>query len=337
MSPASPRSGSEWTSRLLAITLMAVIAPFSLAQLSLHGEIGFGADFAASSTAGDVSDTFSASYRLHLEASYALDPISLNLILDPAARAPDNSPIKSLVEVGLTEVYILWRGDSVDVSVGIERLPLEAARLNIPYSIEPRASTGLPRGLPGARASLFVGPWRVRSAIIYRAPHPGLVASVRHNFSSFELEVHTLYLDSFAAGLSGSGLVGPLVLYGEAWLLTSPFDGRGALGLSGSLDNALWTLEAAYSPPLVAPEAAPLPQVAGQLNLPVGDAWSLDINGSVSLVDSALNPGSSTLQGLMIVTFNLSSPNYTLSFGPSLAHTELATNYGIGVELKGFF
>lgn len=82
----------------------------------------------------------------------------------------------------------------------------------------------------------------------------------------------------------------------------------------------------------MAPKAAPLPQVAGQLNLPVGDAWSLDINGSVSLIDSALNPGSSTLQGLMIVTFNLSSPNYTLSFGPSLAHTELATNYGIGVE-----
>lgn len=50
MSPASPRSGPEWTSRLLAITMMAVIAPFSLAQPSLHGELGFGADLAASST-----------------------------------------------------------------------------------------------------------------------------------------------------------------------------------------------------------------------------------------------------------------------------------------------
>ena len=107
MSPASPRSGPEWTSRLLAITMMAVIAPFSLAQPSLHGELGFGADFAAS-TAGDVSDTFSA--------SYALDPISLNPILDLAARAPDNSPIKSLVEVGLTEVYILWRGDRAPIA-----------------------------------------------------------------------------------------------------------------------------------------------------------------------------------------------------------------------------
>ena len=40
-----------------------------------------------------------------------------------------------------------------------------------------------------------------------------------------------------------------LVLYGEAWLLTNPLDGRSAVELSGYLDTGSWTLEAAHLPP----------------------------------------------------------------------------------------
>ena len=124
--------------------------------------------------------------------------------------------------------------------------------------------------------------------------------SVRREFDSFDLEAHLLYLNGFAAGLGGSGLVGDIVVYGEAWLLANPWDGRGALGASGFWGDLLWTLEAAYAadPLDTATEteldfeetllnlANPYPQLLGQLSLPVGDAGNLDLNVSLGLVDS---------------------------------------------------
>ena len=329
---------------LLAATVLAMLAPLGLAQLSLRGEIGIASDAAVTSSGGNLSDRIGVVYSLHLEAGYALDQVTLNLVLDPAAIVPDPTPAgpgktvtEPLFEPGLTEAYLLWRGDSADLSAGVERLPLETARLSIPFSLEPRGETGLPKGLLGARASLFTGPWRIRPAIVYRSPDLGAVLSVRRDFGSFELEAHAVYLDRFAAGTGGSGLVGNLVLYGEAWLLTDPLDGRGALGLSGFLGNGLWTLEAAYAPLPTAPDTGAFPQLAGQLNLPLDDSGSLEIGVGTGLIDSVLNPDSSTFQGLASVTYSYSAPNFLFTVGPSLRHTEFGTRYGIGLELKEFF
>lgn len=232
----------------------------------------------------------------HLEAIYTLstplDP-TFTLVLDPSVRVADEVTFAE----GLTEAYALVRQGEVDVSAGVERLPLEVARLSVPFSVEPRNARGLPEGVPGVRAAwypdLLSASWRVRGALLYLAPVEDPLSwtaltpllSVRGGFEGFELEATALYTQalgagSLATGLGGSGLLGDTVLYGEAWLLTNPLEARGALGASGYLGDRLWTLEAAYT--ARPPSTAPAPLLAGQLTLLQDEASSL--TGTVRLL-----------------------------------------------------
>lgn len=89
-----------------------------------------------------------------------------------------------------------------------------------------------------------------------------------------------------------------LVLYGEAWLLPDPLEGRGAFGLNGNLDVGAWTLEAAYLPlggsslkgdadsgvgaqllkKHQAGALAPRPALLGQFAWPLGEAGDMSIS-----------------------------------------------------------
>jgi hypothetical protein len=88
-------------------------------------------------------------------------------------------------------------------------------------------------------------------------------------------------------GLSGSGTVAGVVVYGEGWALFDPFEARYALGLSGSLGEGLWTLEGGYAS---FPSLLPLgPFLAGQWTLPLGEEalWNLS---TYLLLDGPVRP-----------------------------------------------
>ncbi len=338
--------------KVLLLLLSFLAATLAFAQLSYRGEIEAAGDLSFASTNQVLNEGIGLSLRGHLEATYSLDPLDFRLVLDPAVRVTSGGIESTFGEPGLTEAFGLYRLAKVDFSAGLERLPLETARLSVPFRVEPVNRLGQPLGLLGVRANVYLEDWRVRPALLYRTQDDQLggVLSVRREFASFDLEAHLLYLDGFAAGLGGSGLVGDIVVYGEAWLLANPWDGRGALGASGFWGDLLWTLEAAYAAdPLdtatgteldfeetLLNTAKPYPQLLGQLSSPVGGAGNLDLNASFGLVDGFLG-GSSALQTISSLLYTYSESDYEVRVGPTFSRTEFATVYGLRFGVTGFF
>lgn len=271
----------------------------------------------------------------HAEATARWQPLALTVRLDPAMLATAGVAAPTW-EPGLTEAYALLREGPVDASLGLERLPLETARLTVPYRLEPAAADGTRRGLWGARVSLYTGPLRLRAAGFLAPPtlappasgggsELGGAVSARLDLTAVQIEAHAVYLRAPAFGVSASGTLGQTVLYGEAWLLAEPWGGRGALGASGYLGDALWTLEAAYAPPLAAPAAAALPQLAAQLDLPLAGGDNLRAFATLGLAESVLAPGSLRLQGAATLLWRTGTPQATLELGPSVSSGELGT------------
>ena len=339
-------------------TFLLFAASFSFAQPYYRGEVEFALD-------SSLSPVFPAQNGLtlagHLEAGYDLElgdlgltdasPVAFNLVLDPSVRVSQTVT----TEPGLTELYAATTYGDLDLSVGIERLPLETARLSVPYSVETVGVRGVRHGVPGVRGVLYSGDWRVRGAVFYRdaeqdfAENVTPLFSVRKAFDSFDLEAHVLYQNGLVAGLGGSGLVSDVVVYGEAWLLTGTgFDdlsGRGALGLNGNLATGTWTLEAAYlapgltslkddddfSPSQLSSTADPRPAVLGQVALPLGDEGDM----SLSLTGNAFFDPDAVRSGVGAGYTLLSEAELTLGaaarFGPE---PTVAT---MSLSVKGFF
>lgn len=330
---------------LLLVTLALSLGSGS-AQPSLIGEVGI----RSGPSVGLVGDTLTPSVGLrlfaHLDAEWALDPVTLRVVLDPSVALPGPSPTEPRAEIGLTEAYALYRAADVDLSIGIERLPLSSARLSEPLSLEPRSDQGQPQGILGARASIFLDGVRIRPIAVYHDGDFGGALSVRFDLSGAEFEAHALYLDGAAVGLGGSGLVGELVLYGEAWLLAGAdldlgdLSARGALGLSGFWGDALWTVEGAFAP---APgtgndlSAPAFPQFAAQLALPIGEAGALDATVGVALPSSLLTPGESALAGTAALGYRYGDPDYSVSVGPTATVTELGSAFGLSLAVVTFF
>ena len=298
--------------KLLLILLLFTVS-FSLAQPSYRGEVAF--------TAESLSTAFPAQNGLtlagHLEAGYDLEladasPVAFNLVLDPSVRVSQ----AVITEPGLTELYAATTYGDFDLSFGTERLPLETARLSVPYSVETVGVRGVRHGVPGVRGVFYGGDWRLRGAVFYGDTENDFplnvtpLVSVRRAFDGFDLEAHVLYQNGLVTGLGGSGLVADVVVYGEAWLLSDSssanLSGRGALGLNGNLTSGTWTLEAAYLTPGdaslkdddVAPAQAllavnPRPAVLGQVALPLGDEGDklLSLTGNAFFDPDAVRSG----------------------------------------------
>lgn len=90
-----------------------------------------------------------------------------------------------------------------------------------------------------------------------------------------------------AVGVGASGLVGSLVVYGEAWSIADEQGLRYSLGATGYAGDLLWTAELARTPFL--PEAPagvpapPVPLVAVQLAYPLAPDWFLVVDGRTAL------------------------------------------------------
>jgi len=287
----------------------------------------------------------------HGELTARWRPVSATLRLDPAMSVP--APAAAPVwEPGLTEAFALLREGPIDASAGLERLPLETARLTVPFQVDPVAADGTRRGVWGARVSAFTGPLRLRAAGFVVPPGLpgdsganagglGGALSARFDFTVAQLELHALYLAAPVFGVGASGTAGQTVVYGEAWLLAGPWRGRGAIGasgylgdaLGGGLADALWTLEAAYAPPPGGAGLAPMPQVAGQLDVPLANGDTLHATADLGLAPSALVPGTRRLQGTAALLWETGDPQTTLQLGPSLSSGELGTRIAVQAQL----
>lgn len=242
---------------------MVCLQPAWAQSLETRLELRFSTALAISSLPPDAS----WGLGVRLETRYNLDSLRFQLVLEPGA----NFSRSVTTDAGLTELYALYREGELDVSVGLERLPLEVARLSLPFSLEPVGPLGNRQGRWGVRVSWNPEATRLRLAVLEGAGRLVPVLSLRGEFSDFELEAHALYPSRPVLGLGGSGTLAGLVVYGEGWLLLSPLEARYMLGLSGSLGQSLWTLEGGYAGTL------PGHFVAGQWILPQGEEtrWSL--------------------------------------------------------------
>ena len=269
------------------LTLLTLLATsFSFAQLGYRGELILAAD---TTVIPGITESAGWTLAAHLEADYELGPLTFSLRLDPSLRVSE--PVTA--EPGLTEAYVAAPLGKVELSAGVERLPLEYARLTLPFSVERVNRRGVRLGVPGVRAVLYADPYRVRGALFYQDVLTPLV-SVRRSFGEFELEAAALYRDGLVAGLGGSGAVGDLVVYGEGWFLADSADARGALGVTGFLGDRLWTLEAAYAPLIteaferggdLLPAA---PRLAGQIALFQDEDSSLELDARVGFPDTGV-------------------------------------------------
>ncbi|WP_297859687.1 hypothetical protein [Meiothermus sp.] len=215
--------------------------------------------------------TTSWSLGAHLEARYDLSPLRFQLVLDPGVRFST----AVTTDAGLTELYMLYREGELDVSAGLERLPLEVARLALPYSLETVGSLGSRQGRWGVRLGWNPEATRLRLAVLEEAGRLVPVLSLRREFGGLELEAYALYPARPVLGLGGSGTVAGLVVYGEGWLLLDPPEARYALGLSGSLGEGWWALEGGYASTL--PLLAASHFLAGQWVFTQGEdaRWNL--------------------------------------------------------------
>jgi hypothetical protein len=95
-----------------------------------------------------------------------------------------------------------------------------------------------------------------------------------------------------AVGIGASGLVRSLVVYGEVWTLTAPAETRYAAGVSGSIPDGLWTIEASYGQEgagllarLRLGETLPRQQLAAQLTRRLGE--DLTVTGTARVFSTA--------------------------------------------------
>ena len=311
----------------LLILFACLATSLSLAQFGYRGELILGAD---TTVIPGVTESVGWALAAHVEADYALEPLTFNLQLDPSLRVSD--PVTA--EPGLTEAYVVTPLDSLELSAGVERLPLEYARLTLPFNVERVNRRGVRLGVPGVRAVLYADPYRVRGALFYEDVLTPLV-SVRRSFGEFELEATALYRDGFVAGVGGSGAVGNLVVYGEGWFLTNSADVRGAFGVTGFLGSRLWTVEAAYAPLIteafergedLLPAA---PRLAGQIALLRDEDSSLELDARFGFPDT----GFEVAPTLSYTAFG--DQELTAALGARFGDTPTAVS--LSVSVRSFF
>ena len=293
--------------RRILLALAVAACAVALAQVDLRGEIELATD-AAASGARRAQAGWTIAARLAVDVDLA--PASVHLVLDPSVRF--GATVAG--EPGLTEAFALATLRDADVSVGLERLPLETARLSVPYGVESVDRRGIRRGVWGARADYYQDGRRWRAAVFLdpRSERLAPLVGVRANFGSFELEARALFPGELVVGLGGSGLVGDLVVYGEAWLLTDPWEARAALGVTGSLRDGGWTIEGGYLAPAGGLHVADLAGVPPPVPRPALNAqlaWALDAFGDRSLT---LGAGA--------------------AFDPDAVRTRLSAGYGASAD-----
>jgi hypothetical protein len=348
---AVPRGCPELHRMGPLLCLLFCLGSTALAQFSYRGDVSLGATTTYANVDVDLpkgqmtrvdNAGFQVTLKGHLEADLTFDSLGFFAVLDPNVTVNDKSEIDG--DIGLTEMYGRYQRGEFDISAGFERLPLETARLSVPFSLSEVSSKnvsadspkGSLEGIWGARVLWYPGDYRFRLASFYRADDEqfGVALSAKRFFGDFELEATAIYDNHFTFGLNGSGLLGDIVVYGETWLLlnTPLTDGtetsfRGMVGATGYLGDSLWTLEAGYFPNFASRSS--FPQLLAQWQLPQDNmTWS--IGGGAGLQDE-------TIVGLVAASIGVSEDNLSSSFSLLTQLSADVIAISVGFEIKGAF
>jgi hypothetical protein len=336
--------------RLFLLVVM-LASSTALAQFSYRGDVSLGGTttYASAEVALPNGQTtrvdntgFQVALKTHLEGDLTFDDLGFYLVLDPTATVNDKSEIEG--KIGLTELYGRYQVGDFDISAGFERLPLETARLSVPFSLSEVSSEnvsadspkGSLAGLWGARVLWYPGDYRFRLASFYRTDDEqfGVAFSAKRFFGEFELEATAIYDNHFTFGLNGSGLLGDVVVYGETWLLlnTPVADEtettfRGLLGATGYFGDSLWVLEAGYFPSFGSTSS--YPQLLAQWQLPQDNTtWSL--GGGAGLQNEQV-------VGLLAASIGVSEDTISTTFNLNSQISADVISISTGFELKGAF
>lgn len=318
MRPARRSSLAVLAAAVLLAALTAGPARAAITRLEL--EVGTIATVAAG---GDPVLQWKAA--AHVDARFALGSAVLLLTLDPGILA--GAAVES--STGLTEAYLQYRRLPFDFRLGVERVPLETARLTLPFSIEPVDVLGNRLGRLGARLLWYPDPsTRMRLALVEDAGRLFPAVSLRREFASFEVEAHALSPTTgrMAYGAGISGLVGDLVVYGELWRLSSPDESRYAVGVSGSIAGGIWTIEGGYGAAL--PGAPPRLQLAGQIAYRLTE--ELTITGTSRIFS---DPDALRGQGVLQLSRAAGNIEYSLSFAALLGPEPMQGVITAGVSI----
>jgi len=308
---------STFSSVFAQASLGLVLEHLGVNYLGINYRGDIGAQIATIQSDGLQQYALLLSSRLELNTrlTFGASDIDLLAVSEPSVRfdsaetlLSDGTTEQNFVDInlGLSEAYGLTTRGAFDVSVGLERLPLEYARLSVPLNLEPVLAENVRRGLLGARVNYFSGDYRVLGGLFYDGLYPdssdelGAFASVRRSFGEFELEGFGVYAGEPIVGVGGSGIVQGLgflediVVYGEAWWLFDSEQARATVGATGNPAFGAWTLELAYLVPGLgsvkfagADDGAgnfittdPRPAVLAQIDWPIDAENSLAVSGA---------------------------------------------------------
>lgn len=271
----------------LAAGLLLLVPQGVLAQVAVQGDSRASVVLLAEHQRQDGSSPQTATFLDGLLEGYlAADPWRVVLAAEPRLRLRDDHTGEEAFTAGLTEGYLAYRAPFGDLRVGRMLLPLETARLTLPYTLTPERD-GRRYGVDGARADLYLGASRLQTALVQVDDAWTPVIGWRHGFSGWEVTAHALSdHERLVAGLGGSGLVGSVVVYGEGWAVPGESHPRYILGVNGYAGDLIWTGEVGRVP--FQPELTPpAPLAAGQIAYTPTLGLTLTANGAVTLQESA--------------------------------------------------
>ncbi|HEY8425770.1 MAG TPA: hypothetical protein VIK73_07135 [Limnochordales bacterium] len=272
---------------LVAGVTLAPVGPGRAAEVQWRpaGEVGLAATVSSHSPHRLVLDS-------RVEVAGGSGPVGWHLAAAPTLPVTVSKGGEAQVgdvDWAVEEATLSWQRGAWTTSVGRERLPLEAARLLLPFAIEPVSPSGLRLGVWGARVAWAEGLTRLRLAVVEDVRQEGRatpVVSVRRQGASMEVEGHVAWIDedgSPATGVTASGLLGDLVVYGELWHAPG---WRYVVGVSGFWGEALWTVEAGRAALL--PGQGVRRVAAAQLSWQQGPDVAWTLGSRVSFDDDAV-------------------------------------------------
>ncbi|GEM_PF-1990166 len=190
--------------------------------------------------------------------------------------------------VAVAGAYAATRLWAADVYVGRFALPLETARLVVPYTLAPLDAAGRRPGVDGVRADVYTGPGKLQLAAVQSGGTWKALFGWRRALVGWDAFVNVLWQEQeLVVGAGASGLAGPVVLYGEAWRVPGEPGLRYSVGATGYAGDLLWTAELARAPfPSGATSGAPgvpVPLVAVQVALVPAAEWRVAADVGVAL------------------------------------------------------
>jgi len=248
-----------------------------------------------------------------------------------------------LLRHGLQEALLRVRLRDLDVTAGLERWPLGEMRLTPIVALEGRMEGGEPRGLLGARVTAFLHPWRIRLGVATPTGDDllpdrwGGVASVRLDAGAATVEAHAFTTERRGVGLTVSGSAGACVVFGEAWLLAGPWDGRGGGGVSGYAGDLLWTIEGAWAPEDGSLTHPARPAVRASGSVPVGHDGSLEVGVGAAWPTSVREPKGRAVVLDGAVAWTVDRPEATVTVRPTVRHGNGVTAAGATLSLTSYF